>query len=170
VTVSAPTPPGPAPVASIVVRPKHLQLLTSRSAQLQTLIRDSAGRTLEDRPVQWSSSNSSVASVSKSGMVTGMAPGGAVIIAISEAASPESVLVSVEAPPVVGWGYLRMIVSPWAYVLVDGRGRGQRSRGADSLSAAVPHRLQFERNGFTNVDTTVILQSREMRSPTDSTA
>jgi len=50
-----------------------------------------------------------------------------------------------------------MIVSPWAYVSIDGSGRGSRLSGTDTLTSGVPHRLRFERDGFVTVDTVVTL-------------
>jgi len=64
------------------------------------------------------------------------------------------------APPAApAPGVLRMIVSPWAYVSIDGSGRGSRRGGTDTLTSGVPHRLRFERDGFVTVDTDVTLHS-----------
>jgi hypothetical protein len=56
-----------------------------------------------------------------------------------------------------------MLVSPWAYVRIDGRAKGQRVRGEDTLSAGVQHRLRFERSGYTTIDTALTLQAGEIR-------
>jgi hypothetical protein len=56
-----------------------------------------------------------------------------------------------------------MLVSPWAYVSIDGRARGQRVRGEDTLEAGVTHRLRFTRDGYQTIDTVLTLRPAEQR-------
>jgi hypothetical protein len=62
-----------------------------------------------------------------------------------------------------GRGVLQMLVTPWAYVFIDGRAGQQRARGVDTLSAGVRHRLRFAREGFETFDTIVTLRPGEQR-------
>jgi serine/threonine protein kinase/uncharacterized protein YjdB len=164
VTVSAPRPAGPAPVASIEVRPGQVRVTVGRSARLRAVLRDGAGALLDRRRVLWSSGDPGIARVSGSGVVTGAAAGQASVTATSEDVTSEPVLVTVEAlPPAARYATVRTIVIPWAYVTIDGRGRQQRVRGEDRLTAGVSHRFRFERGGFVTVDTTLILQPDEQR-------
>ena len=75
------------PVASVTVTPATASLLTGQTAQLTATTKDANGNILSGRVVTWSSSNTTVASVSSSGLVTGGAGGSATITATSEGQS-----------------------------------------------------------------------------------
>jgi uncharacterized protein YjdB len=162
VTVSVRPPAGPAPVASLEVQPGELRLAVGGTASLGAEALDSLGDALAGRAIRWSSSDPKVARVSRSGGVTGVGAGTAVITASSEGVTSEPVRVTVDAATPVRYGVVRMLVNPWAYVVIDGRGRGQRVRGEERLPAGV-HRFRFERSGFITVDTTITLQPDEQR-------
>jgi len=72
------------PVASVVVTPSASPLVVGQTAQLTAEPRDVSGQVLAGRLVSWSTSAPSVASVSSTGLVTAIAPGGAIISATSE--------------------------------------------------------------------------------------
>ena len=74
----------PAPVATIEVTPQTAPVPVGTTRQLTAITRDSAGGELNGRNVSWSSSDPAVASVSGSGLVTGLALGPATIRATSE--------------------------------------------------------------------------------------
>ncbi len=74
----------PAPVASIEVTPQTAPVPVGTTRQLTAITRDSAGGELTGRSVIWSSSDPAVATVSGSGLVTGMSLGPATITATSE--------------------------------------------------------------------------------------
>ncbi|WP_284352167.1 beta strand repeat-containing protein [Roseisolibacter agri] len=95
VTVTAPP---PAPVASVAVSPSTLSLLTGATGQLSATPRDATGTALTGRTVTWASSNTAVATVSSTGVVTAVAPGSATVTATSEGRSG-SAAVTVTAPP-----------------------------------------------------------------------
>lgn len=88
------------PVASISISPPGPQTVNQGSAlQLQATTRDGNGVILTGRTVNWSSSNSAIASVSGSGVVTGNALGNTQITAESEGVTT-STQVSVTPRPV----------------------------------------------------------------------
>src|SRR5207249_3753143 len=81
VTVAAPP---PAPVASVSVSPASASVSVGQTVQLAATPKDANGNPLTGRTVTWSSGNSGVATVSASGIVTGVSPGAATITAASE--------------------------------------------------------------------------------------
>lgn len=84
-----------AAVASVRVTPDHLSLGLGQSRALAAEAMDAQGNVLKGRPVAWSSNNPAVATVSRTGMVTARAPGGAIITAKVEGVSaPAAVTVS----------------------------------------------------------------------------
>src|SRR6266849_2368281 len=93
VTVTCPT-----PVASVSVSPPAASVLVSATVQLTATPKDANGTPLSGRTVTWASSNTSVATVNGSGLVTGAAAGSATITATSEGQSG-SATVTVQALP-----------------------------------------------------------------------
>src|SRR6058998_668600 len=76
-----------APVASVSVNPPAASVQVSGTVQLTATPKDANGNPLSGRTVTWSSSNTSMASVNGSGLVTGAAVGTATITATSEGQS-----------------------------------------------------------------------------------
>ncbi|HYL54097.1 MAG TPA: Ig-like domain-containing protein, partial [Gemmatimonadales bacterium] len=72
------------PVASVAVSPTTASLSVGQTAQLTATTKDANGNILTGRPVTWSTSNGSVATVSSSGLVTAAGAGSATITATSE--------------------------------------------------------------------------------------
>src|SRR5436309_511647 len=87
----------PTPVASVSVAPAAASVQVSGTVQLTATPKDANGTPLSGRTVTWASSNTSVASVTGSGLVTGAAAGSATITATSEGQSG-SATVTVQAP------------------------------------------------------------------------
>jgi alpha-tubulin suppressor-like RCC1 family protein/uncharacterized protein YjdB len=77
------TPVPPAPVATVVITPTPASIAVGKTAQLKAILSDSAGHPLT-RNVQWSVSDTTMARVSASGLVTGLAPGTVNVTATSE--------------------------------------------------------------------------------------
>lgn len=174
---------------SLEAQPASVNIAVHQTARLNAVVRDASGNVLVPRGVEWSSSAPGTAAVSPTGMVTGLAPGTARIVVMSDGLTGAPVTVTVKSPapvapapvppkiaaPVararatvksagpVEPGVVQMLVTPWAFVSVDGRAGQKRARGVDTLSARVPHRLHFERPGFVNFDTIVTLQPGEQR-------
>jgi uncharacterized protein YjdB len=105
ITVTVP----PAPVATVTVTPAPASVTTGQSIQLQATLRDAANNVLTGRTVTWASSNASLASVSSSGLVQGVAAGTVTITATSEGKTGSStVTVAAPAPAPVA----SVVVSP----------------------------------------------------------
>jgi uncharacterized protein YjdB len=94
ITVSCLAPP---PVASVTVSPPSATVEVGQTAQLTATPKDASGTPLTGRVVTWSSSDSGVARVSATGLVTGRAAGSATITATSEGKTGTSA-VAVTAP------------------------------------------------------------------------
>lgn len=77
----------PPAVASIAVTPATATPLVGEAVQLSAAVKDAAGNLLSGQNLQWSSSASSVAAVSSSGLVTASAVGTATITAAVGAVS-----------------------------------------------------------------------------------
>ncbi|MGQ0538135.1 MAG: Ig-like domain-containing protein [Gemmatimonadaceae bacterium] len=77
----------PTPVATVTVTPATAHVSTGKSRQLTATLRDASGNVLTGRSVTWTSSNLLVATVSSSGLVTGLLPGTVTIRATSEGKS-----------------------------------------------------------------------------------
>src|SRR5206468_5075075 len=75
------------PVASVTVSPTTASLPVGATRQFSAVTKDAAGNTLTGRVVTWASSNTAVATVSSSGVVSGKAAGSATITATSETKS-----------------------------------------------------------------------------------
>ncbi len=87
------------PVAAVSVAIADASLETGQTAAATATPRDASGAALTGRPVTWSSSNTSVATVSSAGVVTAVGPGTAIITATSEGKS-STVTVTVTVAPV----------------------------------------------------------------------
>ena len=85
------------PVASVTVSPATASLTVGQTAQLTATTKDANGNILSGRPVTWSTSNGSVATVSSSGLVTAAGAGSATITATSEGKSGTATI-TVTAP------------------------------------------------------------------------
>ncbi len=74
----------PPPVARVRITAPTQLVNEGRTLALTAVATDSSGRTLTDRPITWTSSAPSVATVSGTGLVTGLVQGDAFIAASSE--------------------------------------------------------------------------------------
>lgn len=78
------SPSGPAPIARIEVSAPAPSVTAGQTLQLSATAIDASGNVLNDRGMTWSSDNQAVATVSVSGLVTGVAPGTATVSAGAE--------------------------------------------------------------------------------------
>ena len=80
------------PVASVTVSPAPASVQAGQTVQLTATPKDASGTPLAGRTVTWASDNTAVATVSGSGLVSGVAAGSATIMATSEGQSGTSAL------------------------------------------------------------------------------
>jgi len=106
--------------AAVLVNPGYVTLTTlspGNTAQLTAVVTDIAGKPLSSSLATWSSRTPSVATVSSTGLVTGVAPGSAIVAAMAAPGVADSLVVMVGdalTPP----------GSPIALALVGGRSFG----------------------------------------------
>ena len=101
-TVSVSPPPPPAPVASVTVSPANAAITVGQTQQLTATLRDANNNVLTGRAVAWSSSNTSVATASASGLVTAQSAGSATITATSEGVGGSASITASSPPPAGG--------------------------------------------------------------------
>jgi uncharacterized protein YjdB len=87
------------PVATVSVALNASSIDPSQTTQATATLRDASGNVLTGRTVTWSSSNTSIATVNSSGLVTAVSPGTAQIRATSGGVTGSAAL-TVNAPPV----------------------------------------------------------------------
>jgi len=102
VSVTPPPDPVPATIASVIVTPAAVTINVGEKVILTSAITTTAGTGTPAATVNWSSANSSIASVSSSGEVTGVAVGTTTIRATStvDASKVGASAVTVKAPAV----------------------------------------------------------------------
>lgn len=88
------------PVAAVVVTPATSSISAGGAGQLAATLRDAASNVLTGRTVTWSSSNVAVATVSPSGLVTGVSAGGPITITATSEGKSAVAQVTVTPPPV----------------------------------------------------------------------
>lgn len=74
----------PIPVATVTVSPATATVDIGKTMQLSAVARDASGNTLSGRFIAWTSNQASVATVTGTGLVTGVSTGTAIISATSE--------------------------------------------------------------------------------------
>src|SRR5881398_123586 len=92
----------PSPVASVSVAPPSATVPVGQSVQLSATPKDANGNALSGRAVTWSSTDTTIARVNGTGLVTGRAAGSATITASSEAKSGAAVVTVQASPPPPG--------------------------------------------------------------------
>jgi carboxypeptidase family protein/Big-like domain-containing protein len=93
--------PDPEPVASVTIAPANPTLVPLQTTQLSATLKDAAGATLSGRSITWSSSATTVASVSGTGLVTAVLAGTTTVTASSEGRNA-SVTVTVRDGSLIG--------------------------------------------------------------------
>ena len=88
-----------APVASVAETPDSATIIIGGSVQLSASALDSSGNVLTGRTITWSAADSTIASVSASGLVKGVAAGLTQVYATSEGKRDSSTITVSEAPP-----------------------------------------------------------------------
>jgi uncharacterized protein YjdB len=105
------------PVSQVTVSPNNVTILTDRTTTLTATARSSSGAVLSGRETRWTSGATAVATVSSTGVVTGVSPGTVLIFAEVDGVVGSST-VRVERPPVAS-----VVVTPASPVLSVGETR-----------------------------------------------
>ena len=87
-----------AAVASVAVSIPR-SIVAGQTARAVATVKDANGITLPDRTLTWYTSSAAIASVTDSGMVSAVAPGAAVVSAVSEGISGQATLAVISPPP-----------------------------------------------------------------------
>lgn len=87
------------PISTIAVSPAQSTIFVGTTQQFTATITDSTGAVVTDRPVVWTSSSPTIASVAAGGLATGAAPGTATITATSDGGRTGSAALSVQLVP-----------------------------------------------------------------------
>ena len=85
-------------LSTVTVAPTPDTLQSGNTVQLTATTRDASNNLLTGRSISWSSSNTGVATVNSSGLVTAVATGSATITATSEGKSGTATVVVVNPP------------------------------------------------------------------------
>ena len=93
----------PDPVASVEVAPASASVAAGSTVQLAAELKNGGGEPLNGRTVAWSSSSAAVATVSGSGLVTGVTAGSATITAASEGKSGTAQVTVTAGQTAVAW-------------------------------------------------------------------
>lgn len=129
------TGPKTEPVAAVDISGVPAALYVGANAPLSATARDADGEALSGRPISWVSADSTIASVSAGGMVTGRRVGETVIVATSEQKSATAtVRVTLEPPAAV------QIAAP-AEMMVVGVTMQLAAVARDAAGAAIPDRV-----------------------------
>src|SRR5207249_1819876 len=89
-----------APVAAVTVTPSSGTVAIGQTVQLTATPRDASGNPLTGRVITWQSSNSAIASVNGSGLVSGVAAGGPVTITATSEGQSGTASITVSGVPV----------------------------------------------------------------------
>src|SRR5437773_2270515 len=123
------------PVASVTVSPSSGSARIGATVRLTGVTKDSAGNLLTRRMVSWMTSNNAVATVSASGVVTGVAAGSATITATSDGQSGTAAMTVTNVP------VARVTVTPLIASLLMGATVQLTATPTDSLGNLVTGRV-----------------------------
>src|SRR5256885_1658148 len=87
------------PVAAVTVTPASVSVLQGQTVQLTATPRDANGNPLTGRVITWQSSNSAIATVNSSGLVSGVAAGGPVTMTATSEGQSGTATVTVTLAP-----------------------------------------------------------------------
>jgi uncharacterized protein YjdB len=124
----------PTPVASVRLSPTSRDLQVGQTVQLAADALDAQGNVLPNRPVTFTSSNATVASVNTVGLVTALAPGSAIITGASEGKTAVAT-VTVTSVPVAS-----VAVTPGTSELVVGQTTQLKAEPRDASGQALANR------------------------------
>jgi trimeric autotransporter adhesin len=122
------------PVQTIVVSPARDTIGVGTERAFSAVLRDASGTPLTGRALAWSSSNVSVASVSSTGVVIGLAPGATTISATSEGRVGTAIVVVLERLASV------VILTPGSGTLVVGTTQSLTAQVTDAQGNLLTNR------------------------------
>jgi len=158
----------PGAVATVTLIPAAASVKIGESLQLATILEDAIRNVATDRPVTWTSSAPSVATVSASGQVTGVGRGSAVIEAMSEQKSGRATITVLDPADAIIVSFAdpdsNDVVSDTLSIFATGRGRNPIVR-AYAIVASKETELSEKRLGFNGLQQAWIgtLDMRELR-------
>lgn len=132
-------------VASVTIAPSSPSIVVGGSVQLSATTRDKDGNTLTGHTVTWASSDDKVATVSSSGLVTGIAQGAVTITATSDGVSGTT-RVSVAPVPANA-----VIVSPNTATITIGQTTQLSAMVTDAQGNPLPGRSISWESNHTNI-------------------
>jgi len=136
-----PTPP-PAPVASVEVTPPTAGVVIDQTLQLTARVKDAAGHELADRPVTWTSSAPTQATVTSTGLVTGVALSDSVVITATSENRSDSATIVVVMDIAGEWNFTEQIEVWWFVV-----GNPIQGVGTKAVSCSDTGSYQLTQNG-----------------------
>jgi uncharacterized protein YjdB len=122
------------PVGGVTLSPTTATVSTGSSTTLTVTVRDANGAVVTDRVVAWTTSNPLIATVSQSGVVTGIAPGTATITSTSETKSANATITVTLVP--VG----RVQIAPSSVSIAAGQGATLTATVTDANGVVVTNR------------------------------
>ena len=125
----------PTPVASVMLTPTTRDLLVGQTMQLSAQPLDAQGNALDGRPVTFTTSNSTVATVNSAGLVTALASGSSIITATAEGKNSVAT-VTVTSVPVAS-----VAVTPSTSSLVTGQTTQLSAEPRDASGTALAGRV-----------------------------
>ena len=145
VTVST---PAPAPVNSVALSGGAASIASGATTTFTVTLRDAANVALTGRAVVWSTSNASIATVSQSGVVTGVTAGGPVTITATSETKSGSAQITITTPPIAltmdtfgaeSYHTCQLIQGTGTIVFCAGEGlNGQLGRNVVTVSQPTP--------------------------------
>ena len=114
-------------VATVTVAPAPADIIKGRSLQLVATVKDAGGRDMPTRPITWRSADTTIARVSSTGMVLGVALGSTTISATSGSVT------AVVAVNVIQVPVFRVVVAPVDTTIYIGESGTLRGRAEDEL-------------------------------------
>src|SRR6266516_407141 len=135
------------PVASVAVAPATASVRVGQTVQLTATPKDSAGGTLTGRVVTWGSNNTSVATVSGSGLVTSVAAGTATLTATSDGQAGSSAVTATLLP------VASVAISPATATILVGQGLQLTATPKDSAGGTLTGQTVTCTSGNTSVAT-----------------
>jgi serine/threonine protein kinase len=137
ISTQVPVEVSPVPVRSIEIKAKKSHLKARKADQAVVVVWGQNGRELEDRAVQWESSDPAIAEIGSSGRVRGLKPGTAKITARCDDASDSYLLTIQAAAGLPAWAPWGLVGLAAVVVVALGLGQLMGTSGSESAESTV---------------------------------